>query len=157
MPYISESDLAELHCRLEEADKNNERAKVLVGLLSVRQVIEAGYTAIDAAGLDPWCMNEGKADGHEKISTWWLNARPITKREEREENPEGKSQDAQQDTHSDMPDIKQIKNWLNWIEQDGYRTDWERSIARDQIEMIDLSPKTAVPGNKEPENDSLTF
>jgi hypothetical protein len=39
---------------------------------TVRQVIEAGDKAIDAAGLNPWCMNEGCADGTETISLWWL-------------------------------------------------------------------------------------
>jgi hypothetical protein len=39
---------------------------------TVRQVIEAGDKAIGAAGLNPWCMNEGRADGTETISLWWL-------------------------------------------------------------------------------------
>lgn len=51
-----------------------EEARVLVGLLTVRQVIEAGDEAIMASGLNPWCMNEGRADGSERISTWSFDA-----------------------------------------------------------------------------------
>jgi hypothetical protein len=46
------------------------RANTLIQTLTVRQVIEAGDAAIDAAGLNPWCMNEGAADGSESIG-WW--------------------------------------------------------------------------------------
>ncbi len=48
------------------------RARPLVALVTVRQVIEAGDREIDAAGLNPWCINEGLATGDEKISTWWM-------------------------------------------------------------------------------------
>jgi len=51
-----------------------ERAEVLVRLLTVRQVIEAGDDAIDAAGLSPWCMNEGLADGTESIAAHFIGA-----------------------------------------------------------------------------------
>lgn len=51
-----------------------ERAQALVGLLSVRQVIEAGDKAIDAAGLNPWAMNEGLATGDERIDAGWIDA-----------------------------------------------------------------------------------
>lgn len=40
---------------------------------TVRQVIEAGNDAIEASGLNPWCMNEGRADGTEEVTLWWLN------------------------------------------------------------------------------------
>lgn len=33
---------------------------------TVRQIIEAGDRAIDAAGLNPWGMNEGLAEGSER-------------------------------------------------------------------------------------------
>lgn len=47
----------------------------LLKTLTVRQVIEAGSWAIDAAGLDPWCINEGKATGDEQaIAGWRLDA-----------------------------------------------------------------------------------
>lgn len=39
----------------------------LLGLVTVRQVIEAGNDAIEAVGLNPWCMNEGRATGDEQI------------------------------------------------------------------------------------------
>lgn len=48
-----------------------ERLVTLARLVTVRQVIEAGDAAIDAAGLDSWCMNEGLADGSERIGLWW--------------------------------------------------------------------------------------
>lgn len=49
------------------------RAATLVRLLTVRQVIEAGGDAIDAAGLNPWAMNEGLSDGSERISPAFLD------------------------------------------------------------------------------------
>jgi hypothetical protein len=39
---------------------------------TVRQIIEAGDRAIDAAGLNPWCMNEGLAEGNERHTPWQL-------------------------------------------------------------------------------------
>lgn len=52
-----------------------ERAERLVRLLTVRQVIDAGDDAIEAAGLNPWCIAEGRADGDERIGhQWWLTA-----------------------------------------------------------------------------------
>jgi hypothetical protein len=50
------------------------RAQQLVRLLTVRQVIAAGDDAIDAAGLNPYCINEGQASGDERISVWWIEA-----------------------------------------------------------------------------------
>lgn len=50
-----------------------QRAEELVPLLTVRQVIQAGDDAIDAAGFNPWCINEGRATGDECIGRqWWL-------------------------------------------------------------------------------------
>ena len=49
-----------------------ERIKTLLSLITVRQVIQAGDRAIDAAGLNPWCINKGRAEGHEPISLGWL-------------------------------------------------------------------------------------
>lgn len=49
-----------------------ERARPLVALLTVRQVIEAGDDAIAAAGLNPWCMNEGLARGDEPIAAHFI-------------------------------------------------------------------------------------
>lgn len=39
---------------------------------TVRQIIEAGDRAIDAAGLNPWAMNEGLATGDERHVPWML-------------------------------------------------------------------------------------
>lgn len=50
------------------------RALPLLRLLAVRQVIEAGDDAITAAGLNPYAMNEGLAEGHERLSLWWVEA-----------------------------------------------------------------------------------
>lgn len=45
-------------------------ARMLVNLLSVDQIIEAGDAAIQAAGLDPWCLNEGTADRKARLNAW---------------------------------------------------------------------------------------
>jgi hypothetical protein len=39
---------------------------------TVRQIIENGDRAIEAAGLYPWCMNEGLAEGNERHVPWQL-------------------------------------------------------------------------------------
>lgn len=57
--------------RLEDALR---RADLLVQLVTVRQVIDSGNSAIEAAGLDPWCINEGKATGDEHLSPYWIDA-----------------------------------------------------------------------------------
>jgi hypothetical protein len=57
--------------RLREA---LERTTKLASLLTVRQVINAGDEYIDAAGLNPWCMNEGLAPGEESISVDFARA-----------------------------------------------------------------------------------
>jgi hypothetical protein len=54
------------------------RCAVLVRLLTVRQVIEAGDEAIEAAGLNPYAINEGRATGDERLNPWWLETRPNT-------------------------------------------------------------------------------
>jgi hypothetical protein len=50
-----------------------KRAQKLVPLLTVRQVINAGDHAIEASGLNPYCLNEGQAIGDEYISSWWID------------------------------------------------------------------------------------
>lgn len=42
--------------------------------LTVRQVMESGDAAIEASGLNPWCMNEGTAQGHERIDASFIEA-----------------------------------------------------------------------------------
>jgi len=39
---------------------------------TVRQIIEAGDRAIDAAGINPYAMNEGLATGDERHTPWQL-------------------------------------------------------------------------------------
>lgn len=48
-----------------------ERLVTLAKLVTVRQAIEAGDEAIEAAGLNPWCINEGLATGDERVHLWW--------------------------------------------------------------------------------------
>lgn len=59
------------NARLREA---LARCQPLVALLTVRQVIQGGDDAIEASGLNPWCINEGRATGDERIGTWWVDA-----------------------------------------------------------------------------------
>ena len=57
----------------DRAPEALKRAAVLVPLLTVGQVFAAGTDAIEAAGLDPWCMNEGLADKDSTLGRqWWL-------------------------------------------------------------------------------------
>lgn len=56
-----------------EALERLEKVLPLFGALTVRDVLNAGDAAIDAAGLNPWCVNEGRATGDEPLSLWWLD------------------------------------------------------------------------------------
>ena len=67
-----DAQAVEARAAVAELIEAAERADKLLHLLTVRQVIEAGYDAIDASGLNPYCMNEGLAEGHESIAPWWL-------------------------------------------------------------------------------------
>jgi len=51
-----------------------ERAQLLLRGLTISEVMERGIEAINAAGLNPYCINEGRASGRERISTDWLGA-----------------------------------------------------------------------------------
>lgn len=47
----------------------------LLRMLTIRQVLGAGDDAIEAAGLNPYCVNEGLAGGHEPaVAEWKLDA-----------------------------------------------------------------------------------
>ncbi len=48
-----------------------ERTETLASLCTVEQVINAGDEYIDAAGLNPWCLNEGLAEGHETVDLYF--------------------------------------------------------------------------------------
>lgn len=50
-----------------------KRSRVLLGTVTVRQIIEAGDDAIEAAGLNPWCINEGRASGDERFDSWRIS------------------------------------------------------------------------------------
>jgi len=78
-------DLRQAADRLRQYREENERLREalrkwtefipLLRMITVRQVIEAGSETIDAAGINPWCLNEGLADGSEQaIGDWKLEA-----------------------------------------------------------------------------------
>lgn len=59
---------ATLYAAAPDMLKTLKKAQTLLRLLTVRQVIEAGWDEIAAAaGLNPYCLNEGLASGDEKI------------------------------------------------------------------------------------------
>jgi len=39
---------------------------------TIRAVVEAGDAAIDAAGINPWTLNEGTSAGDESCVPWFL-------------------------------------------------------------------------------------
>jgi hypothetical protein len=58
---------------LVEALERMQALLPLMRLITVRQAIEAGDRVINACGLNPWCINEGRATGSEPaISSWML-------------------------------------------------------------------------------------
>jgi hypothetical protein len=74
--YCSENRASkelEMITDLNEAITTLERARTLLSLLTIRQVIEAGDEAINAVGLNPYAMNEGRATGEEGINTYWFD------------------------------------------------------------------------------------
>jgi hypothetical protein len=63
-----------------------ERIRALLPLLrkiTIRQVLDSGDEVISAAGISPWCVNEGRAEGHEPaISDWrYTEMREVLDRE----------------------------------------------------------------------------
>lgn len=56
----------------DELVKALELALRVMPRLTIRDVIEAGDDAIDAFGLNPWCINEGLATGDEPIEADWI-------------------------------------------------------------------------------------
>jgi hypothetical protein len=69
-----------------------ERAKLLLRGLTVSEVMGRGTDAINAVGLNPWCVNEGRASGQELISTDWLDD-AISSAKAAEEGVETKPED----------------------------------------------------------------
>jgi hypothetical protein len=76
-PYIR-ADIADLATGVVPVEvirrlvEESQRAAVLIRLLTVRQIVNAGNRAINAAGLNPYAMNEGLATGDEAIDCWSL-------------------------------------------------------------------------------------
>ena len=66
------AEITRLREKVAELRAKLDRARPLVALLTVRQVIQGGDDVIAASGLNPWCINEGRATGDEPISAWWL-------------------------------------------------------------------------------------
>jgi hypothetical protein len=69
-----EEEITALKARVRELERALRRAKPLVRLVTVKQIIDAGEDAINAAGLDPWCLNEGTANGSERIDACFIHA-----------------------------------------------------------------------------------
>lgn len=67
MDSMNIDELKSLNRELLESLKS---MRTLAGLVTVRQVIEAGGRYIEAAGLNPWAINEGLATGDETIGLW---------------------------------------------------------------------------------------
>jgi len=74
---IMPSDHDELIAEVGRLREALARTATLASLLTVRQVVNAGDTYIDAAGLNPWCINEGLATGEEQISVDFARAASV--------------------------------------------------------------------------------
>lgn len=59
---------------VEELVRAAKRLQVLAELVTIKQVMDSGHPAIEAAGLNPWCVNEGLATGNETLSLWRFKA-----------------------------------------------------------------------------------
>lgn len=66
--------MTDLSQKLVSAAERIERLAPLVRLLTIGQVVDAGSAAIDAAGLDPYVLNEGRAERDDRIHAWWLDS-----------------------------------------------------------------------------------
>lgn len=62
-----------METEMQELIEAAERAQILLRGLTIRNVFDRGIEAINAAGLNPWAINEGRADGTERVSTDWLD------------------------------------------------------------------------------------
>lgn len=52
---------------LERAAGEMRRARLLCSLVTIRQIVDGGDYYIQAAKINPWCMNEGTATGNERL------------------------------------------------------------------------------------------
>ena len=48
-------------------------ARTLWGAVTIRDIMEQGDRAIQASGLNLWCINEGLATGDESAPTGWID------------------------------------------------------------------------------------
>ena len=56
---------------IPDACETIERILPMLELVTIRQAIEAGYEVVDACGINPWCIREGRAEGDEPALSWW--------------------------------------------------------------------------------------
>lgn len=61
-------EIARLFAASPDLLKALKVAAQLLQTVTIRQVFELGTDAVNAVGLNPWCMNEGRASGDETIS-----------------------------------------------------------------------------------------
>lgn len=71
MVTITGAEYVRLTAEVERLRAALERTIALAELVTIKQVIDAGDEVIEAAGLNPWCIAEGLADGSEPVSLWW--------------------------------------------------------------------------------------
>jgi hypothetical protein len=74
LPVDEQEANARLIAAAPELLEELRKMATLASLVTVRQVIEAGDKYINAAGLNPWCMNEGLATGSERVSCYSARA-----------------------------------------------------------------------------------
>lgn len=70
----------------------------LLRLLKIGQIIRAGDEYINAAGLNPWCMNEGLATNESTFDPWQLS-QAIKAVEDAQSGP---SWDSRSSNHDDI-------------------------------------------------------
>lgn len=49
------------------------RARKLASLVTVGDVVRAGDRYINAAGLNPYVLNEGRASERDRLNLWWID------------------------------------------------------------------------------------
>jgi hypothetical protein len=70
--------------QIEEMREREKRTNVLLRLLTVGQILRGGDEAILAAGLDPWCVNEGRAEMDDRWTPPWANTALLSQTDEGE-------------------------------------------------------------------------
>lgn len=67
-------NLSDPAAALTAAREALERCEKLVSCLTVGQVVDAGYDAIEASGLNPYCLNEGRAVREDQIDARFVRS-----------------------------------------------------------------------------------